>query len=497
MFFKSVLFLLTISIYASADYLSTRKAILDTEKTLALGGKTILNPKEQQANLILLSIKHSELKKAQEDIDSYPPAHHFFDSIPQIEKSKIFAIIQNLPKGASLHTHLSAAVSSHHIFENYISRDNLHGCKIDGRLKLKFFAKGKPSSKCAWEPIKSLRKDPKFDAFVKSQISLFYKGLPKPQFKNVDHIWKTFIASFSTLYDLIAFKPVFHDFLYEALRELYADKVVYAEFRANFPELYELDGKTHATTDLLKVFAEVVAKFKKDHPKFVGAKLIYSVHRKLSNEDLKEVLDTLRVMQKTNPNELAGFDLVGHEDAGKPLLDFYEQLKSVENVTNFFFHAGETNWYGYEVDNNLIDAILLGTKRIGHGYALLKHPEILALVKEKNVAIEVSPISNQVLRYIDDLRNHPAVPLISQGYPVVVCNDDPGFWGAKGLTYDWYLVYMAMTRKDAGLQFLKELALNSFKYSSLSEGEKTRAVKEWEGEWSKFIDELIKKKGLF
>lgn len=43
-----------------------------------------------------------------------------------------------------------------------------------------------------------------------------------------------------------------------------------------------------------------------------------------------------------------------------------------------------------------IDAIALGTRRIGHGYALAKYPTLMHLVKERDIAIEVNPVSNQV-----------------------------------------------------------------------------------------------------
>jgi len=42
-------------------------------------------------------------------------------------------------------------------------------------------------------------------------------------------------------------------------------------------------------------------------------------------------------------NFVIGFDLVGHEDNGKPLLDFAGELLQMAPQTKFFFHAGETS----------------------------------------------------------------------------------------------------------------------------------------------------------
>jgi len=69
-----------------------------------------------------------------------------------------------------------------------------------------------------------------------------------------------------------------------------------------------------------------------------------------------------------------GFDLVGPEDTTKPLIDylvpllrFKDRQKELGLDIPFIFHAGETLGDGTAADDNLYDAILLGTKRIGHG----------------------------------------------------------------------------------------------------------------------------------
>ena len=135
----------------------------------------------------------------------------------------------------------------------------------------------------------------------------------------------------------------------------------------------------------------------------------------------------------------------------------------------------------------MIDALLLNTTRLGHGYAIVKHPGAKKLVKEKNIPIEVNPISNQVLGLVKDLRNHPAASLIQEGFPIVISSDDPGLWDAKGLSYDYYSAFMAMAGKNMNLKLLKKLVNNSLEFSTLKgeELEQCRAIVQTL--WDKFF----------
>lgn len=65
----------------------------------------------------------------------------------------------------------------------------------------------------------------------------------------------------------------------------------------------------------------------------------------------------------------------------------------------------------------------------------------MEIVKKKQIAIEVCPISNQMLRLLDDIRDHPAVALLQHGVPVVISNDDPIVFGIVLLISFYFFIY--------------------------------------------------------
>lgn len=117
----------------------------------------------------------------------------------------------------------------------------------------------------------------------------------------------------------------------------------------------------------------------------------------------------------------------------------------------FLFHAGETLLdTGGSTDphnSNLYDAALLKSKRIGHGFALMKHPHLLQQfqrdpkVPESGICVELCPISNELLHLCRNIKEHPFPELLAAGIPCTVNSDNPSLFR-----------YVATRRVTSGLE---------------------------------------------
>lgn len=98
---------------------------------------------------------------------------------------------------------------------------------------------------------------------------------------------------------------------------------------------------------------DALNEFKRENPSFIGGKYIYAPRKKAVDESNFAILCRL---SEEFPDFVAGFDLVGEEDLSPPLVSFAERILQLPDGMKFFFHAGETNWYG-STDENLVSFI--------------------------------------------------------------------------------------------------------------------------------------------
>ncbi|CDO77648.1 hypothetical protein BN946_scf184963.g5, partial [Trametes cinnabarina] len=311
-------------------------------------------------------------------------------------------------------------------------------------------------------------------------------------------IWQKFQATFAVSSGLIRFAPVFSQYIKEFLLSSIADGISYVEPRINF-NMFNEDGEENIPHRVwVQMFDRVVNEVKGElkaqdrEDEFVGAKIIYSTIRNVSCSDLEFYLEDCLALKQEFPHLIAGFDLVGHEDKLRPLIDYAEPLlkfrerqKELGVHIPFIFHAGETTGDGSSADVNLYDAILLGTKRIGHGFSLYKHPKLMELCRDKGICVEMCPIS----RLTGSMPMHPLPAIINHGVHVTLCSDDPAVFGNMGLSFDFFQVFVASEVNT--LATLRAFVWDSIKFSSLDDQEKERAYAALERSWTKFIKYIL------
>ena len=238
--------------------------------------------------------------------------------------------------------------------------------------------------------------------------------------------------------------------------------------------------------------------------------MIWSAIRTWDTRTLIQDMDACITTKLAFPQLLAGYDLVGHEDAGRPLADLLPELFwfraqcAAEAVTlPLLLHAGETLGTGTPADGNLFDAILLGARRVGHGFSLHKHPQLCAAARDRGVLVEACPVSNEVLRLCGSVLAHPLPALLARGVPCCLANDDPAMLGqgGAGMTHDFWQALQGW--ESLGLAGLGSLAENSVRWAvfedqdgaewargireaSLGGGLKARRLQEWAVEWERF-----------
>jgi adenosine deaminase/aminodeoxyfutalosine deaminase len=87
-------------------------------------------------------------------------------------------------------------------------------------------------------------------------------------------------------------------------------------------------------------------------------------------------------------------------------------------------HAGESA--GPE---SIRAALALGAERIGHGIAAARDPELMALLRDRDIPLEICITSNLVTGVVPRLADHPVRRIYDAGVPIVLNTDDPAMFG--------------------------------------------------------------------
>lgn len=405
---------------------------------------------------------------------------------PLIESSKLFKIFQTMPKGGLLHTHSGGLANAAWLIstarkykECYVYDQKDNDKFIFGQLG--FFENGKvPNGFVNLD--QKLKTDPGFEKELHELLLLKRDNLC-----SYTDYWIEFEKRFQRINLLLPYRPFFKEYYLKGFQDLVKDKVQHVEIRYVFDELYDFEHGKYPLEKSITDLQDIVKQMRQSDPQF-SLKLIYSSFKFLDSDSIEKQLEVAFKLKKQFPDMISGFDLVADEAAGNSINSFQKNWTKLNEITKksgiempLFLHAGESTSV---FNKNILDITLLNNQRIGHGLNLIYFPKSMELIKEQGKLVEVSPISNQILGYVSDLRNHPARVLLSNGVQCSINSDDPAVYGYEGLSYDFWVAYVNW---ELDVKALKKLVFNSINYSSLNKNEKKQSLESLNKQWNDFV----------
>ena len=222
----------------------------------------------------------------------------------------------------------------------------------------------------------------------------------------------TYLKRFELPISVMQTKEALERVTYELMEDAAREQVKYIEIRFA-PQLHIQQGLS-----LEDIISSVVSGLKKAESTFdIRGNIILSYLRNTKVEDFYAVINA---GEKWLKKGVVAVDLCGGErdDFSQRFVESIHYAKRLGyHVT---IHAGETG-----IVRNIVEAIeLLGAERIGHGVAMMQHPDVIERVKARGVAVECCPSSNVQTKAVQDISMHPVHFFKEQGVNISINTDN-------------------------------------------------------------------------
>lgn len=198
---------------------------------------------------------------------------------------------------------------------------------------------------------------------------------------------------------------------YDFIRSVSEENVRYVEVRFA-PSLSAHDSFTctHVIRSLLEGLEKGKADFGTEYNVIVCAMRGHTTVQNLAM--LKEARQFLG-------EGVCAADLAGNE-AAYPMSEFMDLFAEVKKMgMPFTIHAGECG-----SPRNIEDAVKAGASRIGHGIAMRGHGDLQRICRQRNIGIEMCPVSNLQTKAVEDTDEYPLREFLDAGLKVTVNTDN-------------------------------------------------------------------------
>src|SRR5262245_40335825 len=338
--------------------------------------------------------------------NGFAPPHPFFEMRNAIQKrSRVYSLLRQMPKGGVLHVHSTSAGRAEWVAQTAIASN----CWVYWNGNTNDPTNGTLSWTQAdsnyVQVAQARRGKPNFERHLVSLLTIDARDEIHPA-------WAAWSACYSRMVGLLTRPSFFNAYMVDAFETFARDNADYVELRTDIP-YFVGTNVPQGITNCIRQYQIAEQQVRQKYPDFKLA-VIISPYRGSGLSDISNRIDAALAL-RSDPqlgNFVVGFDLVGEEMPSTALVRMVPALWGyLQQRTNecgitlpYMFHGGESDWGD---DDNLIDAVLLKSHRIGHGINLYRYPVLQQTVRDQPCPIELCPISNQLLRYTLDMRAHP------------------------------------------------------------------------------------------
>lgn len=297
-----------------------------------------------------------------------------------------------------------------------------------------------------------------FDIAQRNQVNIPFKTVEDVKaaynFNNLQSFLNIYYAGANAL----LFEQDFYDLTWAYFKKCKEDHVVHTEIFFD-PQTHTARGVQFQTViqGIVRACEDAQTQLN------ISSKLIMCFLRHLSEEDAFKTLEQAMPFK----SHMIGVGLDSSE-LGHPPSKF-ERVFAQARDAGFLIvaHAGEEGPAEYVWE--ALDQ--LKVNRIDHGVRSEEDPKLMERLIQERMPLTVCPLSNLKLCVIDDMKSHNIKRLLEKGLCVTVNSDDPAYFGGY-MNENFEAITTAL---DLDETHLKQLAINSFEASFLSESEK----KQW------------------
>ncbi|RDV27528.1 adenosine deaminase [Alteromonas aestuariivivens] len=427
----------------------------------------------------------------------------FRDFKNEASDQQLYNFLWQFPKGADLHHHLSGSAFSEWWYElainpqlnggyHYYTRVKFNHCRGYGTDEFgpdPQYLMFRTLQESSWERLDDCEKGeylPLIKLSEQQQQAFLDSIRLDKQHEGRDEFFQT---HWQRLNEMTSNPTLMAQLLLKNMQAYQQEGLIYLETQVNVANKLKPDGEHYSPEAALAIYKQMLASPAAKQTG-VRVKFQYALLRFLPNAE--ERLRWMYDFVDRNRDIYVGINFVGREDndKGHPLrfLPVLRELRHQYPSIPLAIHAGEVDEPNAHVRNTL----LLGANRIGHGLNTITDPDTLLLMRHGPYLIEINLISNKLLEYVENYRQHPFPEYLRTGIPVALSTDDRGMWDSN-LTDEYFI---AVKHFNLSWQELVTLSRNGLTHSFLPEEEKNSALAQFQSSLDRFIEARLQNKTL-